>query len=242
MPGPRLGKGVISAIDVSKGYGDRLLFENLNFSLPPGGIIGVIGANGAGKTTLFRLIIGEEKTDSGEIRIGQSVKYARAETDAHAIWQHPTQTAAIRLGGADIGIVSVVDLALRRRMDEHLGAWSIAFAELRLDQLARRKRRIDPLESIPEFPRVDLDFSILVAKTIAYAEVVDALTAFEHPLLRHISFESDFEGDAIGADRRSLTFRTVVGADDRTLVDGDTGAFRTAFEHYLTASGFEIRR
>ena len=113
---------------------------------------------------------------------GQSVKYARAETDAHAIWQHPTQTAAIRLGGADIGIVSVVDLALRRRMDEHLGAWSIAFAELRLDQLARRKRRIDPLESIPEFPRVDLDFSILVAKTIAYAEVVDALETPSAPI------------------------------------------------------------
>ena len=74
MPGPRLGKEVISAVDVAKGYGDRLLFENLNFSLPPGGIIGVIGANGAGKTTLFRMIIGEETPDDGEIRIGQTVK------------------------------------------------------------------------------------------------------------------------------------------------------------------------
>ena len=74
MPGPRLGKEVISAVDVAKGYGDRLLFENLNFWLPPGGIIGVIGANGAGKTTLFRMIIGEETPDDGEIRIGQTVK------------------------------------------------------------------------------------------------------------------------------------------------------------------------
>jgi len=74
MPGPRLGKDVISAVDVSKGYGDRLLFENLNFSLPRGGIIGVIGANGTGKTTLFRMIMGEETPDSGEIKIGQTVK------------------------------------------------------------------------------------------------------------------------------------------------------------------------
>ncbi|MFV1981599.1 MAG: ATP-binding cassette domain-containing protein, partial [Rhodothermia bacterium] len=74
MPGPRLGKDVISARNVSKGYGDRLLFENLDFSLPPGGIIGIIGANGAGKTTLFRMIMGEEQPDGGEIRIGQTAK------------------------------------------------------------------------------------------------------------------------------------------------------------------------
>jgi sulfate-transporting ATPase len=74
MPGPRLGKDVISAVDVSKGYGDRLLFEGLNFSLPPGGIIGIIGANGTGKTTLFRMIMGEETPDNGEIRVGKTVK------------------------------------------------------------------------------------------------------------------------------------------------------------------------
>lgn len=73
-PGPRLGKLVIEATGLSKSYGDRLLFENLNFALPPGGIVGVIGANGAGKTTLFRLITGHEQPDSGTIRIGETVK------------------------------------------------------------------------------------------------------------------------------------------------------------------------
>jgi ATP-binding cassette ChvD family protein len=73
-PGPRLGSLVIEAQNVSKAYGDRLLFENLNFSLPPGGIIGVIGPNGAGKTTLFRMITGQEKPDSGSFRIGDTVK------------------------------------------------------------------------------------------------------------------------------------------------------------------------
>jgi ATP-binding cassette ChvD family protein len=75
-PGPRLGDMVIEADGVSKGYGDRLLFENLSFLLPPGGIVGVIGPNGAGKTTLFRMIVGSEKPDAGDIRVGQSVSLA----------------------------------------------------------------------------------------------------------------------------------------------------------------------
>jgi len=72
-PGPRLGGKVIEADTVSKGFGDRLLFENLSFRLPPGGIVGVIGPNGAGKTTLFRLITGQEKPDSGSFTVGETV-------------------------------------------------------------------------------------------------------------------------------------------------------------------------
>ncbi len=74
--GPRLGNKVIEFHDVSKGYGDRLLFEHLSFVLPPAGIVGVIGPNGAGKTTLFRLIMGLEKPDTGTISIGETVKLA----------------------------------------------------------------------------------------------------------------------------------------------------------------------
>jgi ATPase subunit of ABC transporter with duplicated ATPase domains len=72
-PGPHLGTLVVEAQDVSKAYGDRLLFEDMSFRLPPGGIVGVIGPNGAGKTTLFRMIVGEEKPDAGDLRIGDSV-------------------------------------------------------------------------------------------------------------------------------------------------------------------------
>ncbi len=75
-PGPRLGDLVIETKDVNKGYGDKLLMENMSFTLPPGGIIGVIGPNGAGKTTLFRMITGQEKPDSGMIRVGDTVKLA----------------------------------------------------------------------------------------------------------------------------------------------------------------------
>ncbi len=75
-PGPRLGKLVIEASHVSKAYGENLLIDKLSFSLPPGGIVGVVGPNGAGKTTLFRMITGQEKPDSGQIRIAESVKLA----------------------------------------------------------------------------------------------------------------------------------------------------------------------
>ncbi|MBN8724754.1 MAG: energy-dependent translational throttle protein EttA [Acidobacteria bacterium] len=75
-PGPRLGKLVIEADNIGKSYGDKLLFENLSFSLPPGGIVGIIGANGAGKTTLFRMITNQEQADKGAIKIGETVKMA----------------------------------------------------------------------------------------------------------------------------------------------------------------------
>ena len=73
-PGPRLGNVVVESDGVAKAYGDKLLVEDMSFRLPPGGIVGVIGPNGAGKTTLFRMIIGDEKPDSGTIRVGETVK------------------------------------------------------------------------------------------------------------------------------------------------------------------------
>ncbi|OGW58758.1 MAG: energy-dependent translational throttle protein EttA [Nitrospirae bacterium RIFCSPLOW2_12_42_9] len=75
-PGPRLGNVVIDASNVSKAYGDSILMEGVTFSLPPGGIVGIIGPNGAGKTTLFRMITGQEKPDSGNFRVGDTVKLA----------------------------------------------------------------------------------------------------------------------------------------------------------------------
>ncbi len=81
----RLGELVVEANGISKGYGDRLLFDNVNFKLPQGGIVGIIGPNGAGKTTLFRMITGEETTDSGELRIGDSVEIAAVDQSRDAL-------------------------------------------------------------------------------------------------------------------------------------------------------------
>jgi energy-dependent translational throttle protein EttA len=92
-PGPRLGELVIEAKGLKKAFGERLLFDNLNFNLPAGGIVGVIGPNGAGKTTLFRIITGQEKPDAGEVRIGPSVQMAYVDqsrqtlNDANSVWQ-----------------------------------------------------------------------------------------------------------------------------------------------------------
>lgn len=98
--GPRLGDLVIEASNVSKAYGDKLLFENLSFKLPPNGIVGVIGPNGAGKTTLFRLIMGLEKPDSGDFRVGETVKLAYVDQQHKAIDPNKTVFEVIS-GGAD---------------------------------------------------------------------------------------------------------------------------------------------
>ena len=84
-PGPRLGSVVLEAEGLTKGFGDRLLIENLSFKLPPGGIVGVIGPNGAGKTTLFRMITGQEQPDAGTIRLGDTVKLGYVDQSRHAL-------------------------------------------------------------------------------------------------------------------------------------------------------------
>ncbi len=101
-PGPRLGGVVVEFNDVAKGYGDRLLYENLTFNLPPGGIVGVIGANGAGKTTLFRLITGQEKCDRGNIRIGETVKLGYMDQSRDALKPEQTIWEAISGGNDNI--------------------------------------------------------------------------------------------------------------------------------------------
>ncbi len=94
-PGPRLGNIVIETKNVSKSFGDKLLYENLTFKLPPGGVIGIIGPNGAGKTTLFKLITGQEKPDSGEIRIGDTVKLAYVDQSRDSLDNNKTVWEAI---------------------------------------------------------------------------------------------------------------------------------------------------
>jgi ATP-binding cassette ChvD family protein len=100
-PGPRLGNIVIEAHGVSKGYGGKLLFENLEFSLPPGGIVGVIGPNGAGKTTLFRLITGQEAPDAGTFRTGETAQLAYVDQARDALDPNKTIWEEIS-GGLDV--------------------------------------------------------------------------------------------------------------------------------------------
>jgi sulfate-transporting ATPase len=111
-PGPRLGDIAIEVKDISKAYGDKALIQELSFSLPPGGIVGVIGANGAGKTTLFNMLTGTEKPDAGEITIGKTVEIAYVDqsretlNDANTVWQEIS-------GGQDI--LTIGDYELQSR-------------------------------------------------------------------------------------------------------------------------------
>ncbi len=114
QPGPRLGKSVIHADGLSKAFEDKLLFENLTFSLPPNGIVGVIGANGAGKSTLFKMITGTEKPDSGTIKLGQTVVLGyidqdRPLNDDHSVWEEISEGHEfVRIGNRDVHYRSYV--------------------------------------------------------------------------------------------------------------------------------------
>ena len=112
-PGPRLGDVVIEAKGVSKGFGDRLLFENLEFSLPPAGIVGVIGPNGAGKTTLFRMIAGEETPDAGELRIGDTVQLGYVDQSRASLDPKSTVWKEIS-GGQDIILLGKKEINSRQ--------------------------------------------------------------------------------------------------------------------------------
>ena len=111
-PGPRLGELVIEATDVKKGFGDRLLYDHLNFNLPRGGIVGIIGPNGAGKTTLFRMINGEEKADGGELKIGETVKVACVDQSRDALNNDKTVWEEIS-GGHDNMVVGGMEINSR---------------------------------------------------------------------------------------------------------------------------------
>src|SRR6187402_1740086 len=108
-PGPRLGSKVIEANGVAKAYGDKLLYENLNFTLPPAGIVGIIGPNGAGKTTLFKMIIGKEKPDAGTFEVGETVQIAYVDQEhddlkpEDTVWQAITGgNELIMIGGKEM--------------------------------------------------------------------------------------------------------------------------------------------
>ena len=197
------------------------------------------------------------------------VSFLPADADANRPWDHRARTATVHIDGAGgrhgqgqlgrvqadrhndqaqlvpggaVGRISVVDLALRRTMDEHLGAWSIAWAELRLSGLDTLDSKAEPLGTIPPYPLVEMDFSMLVARSTRYCDVASRLAAFDDDLLMDIRFVSSYEGRSISSNQRSLTFRTTVGDSTRTLIEEDVRRFRRDFEQHIRQCGYEIRQ
>ena len=111
-PAPRLGDVVVEAENLSKGFGDRLLFDNLNFKLPPGGIVGIIGANGAGKSTLFKMIVGLEKPDGGALKLGDTVKVSYVDQNRETLAGNKSVFDELS-GGRDMIQVGTHELASR---------------------------------------------------------------------------------------------------------------------------------
>ena len=174
-------------------------------------------------------------------RFALPVRFTKTVADAGRPWEHPIRTAGIEIDGRGVGRISEINPAARRAMDEHLAAWSAVWAEIRLNDLSALQHLAESLGEIPAHPLVDLDFSLVVAKATPYADVVSKLETFPHDLLMRISFIGAYEGGALGDDQRSLTFRIVIGATDRTLVDAEANSFKSAFIEYVCGCGFEIR-
>ena len=221
-PGPRLGSLVIQADKVRKVFGNRLLIDDLDFKLPPGGIVGVIGPNGAGKTTLFRMITGQDQPDGGELRVGDTVKLgyvdqSRDSLDAtKSVWEEISGgTDVIYLGKRAVPSRAYVGAFNFKGSDQQKKVGSLSGGERNRVHLAKMLKSESNVILLDE-PTNDLDIDTLRALEEALAEFAGCAVIISHDrwfldrLATHIlAFEGDshvewFEGNfqAYEADKR----------------------------------------
>jgi energy-dependent translational throttle protein EttA len=204
-PGPRLGDVVVEAENVVKSYGDRLLFENLSFSLPPGGIVGIIGANGAGKTTLFRMITGQEKPDSGTLRLGETVKLAYVDQarDALAasktVWEEISEgKETLEVGKRSIASRAFVASFAFKGSDQQKKIGDLSGGERNRVHLAKVVKRGGNVLLLDE-PTNDLDVDTLRALEDALLDFAGCAVVISHDrwfLDRIATHMLAFEGDS----------------------------------------------
>ncbi len=204
-PGPRLGKVVVEADNVSKGYGDRLLFENMSFHLPPGGIVGVVGPNGAGKTTLFKMITGEQQPDSGTLRIGETVNLAyveqsRASLDPEkTVWEAISEGKdIIRLGSLEVKSRAYVSRFNFSGADQQKKVGMISGGERNRVHMARMLKQGANVILLDE-PTNDLDVNTMRALETAVENFAGCAVVISHDrwfLDRIATHILAFEGDS----------------------------------------------
>lgn len=204
-PGPQLGNLVVRAEGVSKAYGDNLLFENMTFDLPRGGIVGVIGPNGAGKTTLFRMIVGQEKPDSGTLRVGDTVKWAYVDqsrdtlNDSNTIFEEITGgTDYIMLGKTRVASRGYVSRFNFRGPDQQKKVGESSGGERNRVHLAKLLRSGGNLLLLDE-PTNDLDVDTLRALEEALVSFGGCAVVISHDrwfLDRIATHILAFEGDS----------------------------------------------
>ncbi|HUZ64236.1 MAG TPA: energy-dependent translational throttle protein EttA, partial [Acetobacteraceae bacterium] len=185
-PGPRLGGTVIEAENLRKGYGNELLIDELNFKLPPGGIVGVIGPNGAGKTTLFRMITGEEQPDSGSLRVGDTVKLgyvnqSRDSLDANkSVWEEISGgTDVIYLGKRAVPSRAYVGAFNFKGSDQQKKVGILSGGERNRVHLAKMLKSESNVILLDE-PTNDLDVDTLRALEEALAEFAGCAVIISH--------------------------------------------------------------
>jgi energy-dependent translational throttle protein EttA len=204
-PGPRLGDKVIEAINVTKAYGQNLLFQEMSFTIGPNAIVGVIGPNGAGKTTLFRLITGQEKADAGELRLGQSVKLAYVEQSRdsldpdNSVWEAITQKQEnIRLGPIQVNSRAYVSRFGFGGTDQQRTVGTLSGGERNRVHLARMLRLGANVLLLDE-PTNDLDVNIMRALEEALENFAGCAVIISHDrwfLDRIATHILAFEGDS----------------------------------------------
>ena len=203
-PGKHLGALVIQAKDVTKGFGDQVLMEDLNFSLPPGGIVGVIGPNGAGKTTLFRMLIGQEQPDSGTLKVGETVELGYVDQNRDALDPEKTVYQEISggydnidMGGRSINSRAYVSRFNFRGTDQEKKVGILSGGERNRVHLASLLRRGSNVLLLDE-PTNDLDVDTLRAleeAIVNYAGCVVVITHDRWFLDRLATHILAFEGD-----------------------------------------------
>ena len=204
-PGPRLGDLVVEARNVSKAYEERVLIEDLSFSLPPGGIVGVIGANGAGKTTLFRMITGQEAPTSGSIRLGDTVTLAYVDQSRDAldpnksIWQVISDSQdTIKLGSRQVNSRAYVARFNFSGTDQEKKVGSLSGGERNRVHLARILKEGANVLLLDE-PTNDLDVNTLRALEEALENFGGCAVVISHDrwfLDRIVSHILAFEGES----------------------------------------------
>jgi len=204
-PGPRLGSTVVEFKDVRKAFGDKLLIENLNFSLPRGGIVGVIGPNGAGKTTLFKMIVGQEKPDSGTVNVGETVKVAYAEQTRASldpeknVWEVISEGRdTIPLGKKEVNSRAYVARFNFSGNDQQKKLGNLSGGERNRVQLARMLKEGSNLLLLDE-PTNDLDVNTLRALEEALVNYAGCAVIISHDrwfLDRVATAIIAFEGDS----------------------------------------------
>lgn len=185
-PGPRLGDVVIEAKDISKSFGDRLLYENLSFDLPRGGIVGIIGPNGAGKTTLFRMMVGAESPDSGTIRLGETVEIAYVDQsrdaldDSKTVWEEISDGQdIIRVGNYEVPSRGYVGRFNFKGGDQQKRIGDLSGGERNRVHLAKLLRAGGNLLLLDE-PTNDLDVETLRALEEALLEFPGSAVVISH--------------------------------------------------------------